>query len=55
MPWVMLVDTAKYFEGTTGAAGFSPLLPLALLPLAKDEHGNDLCSFQFVPAEEGSA
>lgn len=28
---------------------------VALLPLAKDEHGNELCSFQFVPAEEGSA
>ncbi len=27
---------------------------LALLPLAPDEHGSELCSFQFVPAEEGS-
>ncbi len=28
---------------------------LAVLPLAKDEKGNELCSFQFVPVEEVSA
>lgn len=34
MPWQMLVDSTRYFEGLPGAAGFSPLLVLALLPAA---------------------
>ncbi|MFN3730478.1 MAG: hypothetical protein ACK4XJ_12335 [Fimbriimonadaceae bacterium] len=34
LPWRMTVDAGRYFEGVTGVAGLSPLLALALVPLA---------------------
>lgn len=34
LPWRVLVDSSKYFEGTTGAAGLAPLMVLALMPVA---------------------
>lgn len=34
LPWRMTVDGGRYFEGVAGVAGASPLLALALVPLA---------------------
>lgn len=34
LPWRMTMDAGRYFEGVSGVAGLSPLLVLALVPMA---------------------